>query len=111
MKMLIAGAITLAVSAGAPAGAAQELSHYATSLPMCLSKSSPILDSHYGYDDRRCSQQIIEVRAALERRSPQAKEKARSYATSLPACLSEKSPILDDHYGYDERACNSTVAQ
>ena len=111
MKMFIAGAITLAVSAGGPASAAAGLPHYATSMPMCLSKSSPILDPHYGYDDRRCLQPMTEGRAAFGERSLQAKGTALSYATSLAGCLSEKSPILDNHYGYDDRACNSWVAQ
>jgi hypothetical protein len=38
--------------AGQAATASSPDQHFATSVPACISKSSPILDDHYGYDGR-----------------------------------------------------------
>jgi hypothetical protein len=59
--------VTMALSLAASAAAATASSpdqHLATSVPACISKSSPILDNHYGYDDRVCPTKLIEGRAA-----------------------------------------------
>jgi hypothetical protein len=69
LNLLLAGTISAflvfgAISASAasdPAGP-----HFATALPTCFSKTSPILDSHYGYDDRTCPTKMIEGRAVYE---------------------------------------------
>ena len=94
MKTMLIGTMALLATAGANAAQPQFVT-YATSLPACISKSSPILDPHYGYDDRNCSQKLIEGRAAAE--SGQAS--SVHYATALPACVSRKSPILAPYYG------------
>jgi hypothetical protein len=105
MKMILIGTAALLVAVGAVAAQPMFVS-YATSLPVCVSKSSPILDPYYGYDDRHCSQNLIEGRAAAEG-SPVS---SVNYATSLPACVSRKSPILDPHYGYDDRVCGQSAS-
>lgn len=65
MRALAIGTLGLLVGfGGMPANAAHE-PHFATGLPACYSKSSPILDSHYGYDDRNCAK-AIEGRATYE---------------------------------------------
>jgi hypothetical protein len=101
MKILLIGTAALLVTIGASAAQPQFVT-YATALPACASQSSPILDSHYGYDDRRCSQKLVEGRAAAE-------SGVVRYATSLPLCVSLKSPILDPHYGYDDRVCGQHI--
>jgi hypothetical protein len=59
--------ILLAISAfGANASSLASDAHFATALPACYSKTSPILDSHYGYDDRACANKMTEGRAAYE---------------------------------------------
>ena len=105
MKMIFLGTAALLI-AGASASAQSTQPSYATTLPACYSKTSPILDPHYGYDDRTCSQKLVEFRAVdedgqwlrLQRTHPH-------YTTSVPACASDTSPILDPHYGYDDRDC------
>jgi hypothetical protein len=65
--------MTMALSLLASAAAATTSSpdqHFATSVPACVSKSSPILDNHYGYDDRVCPTKLIEGRAAKVDRGP-----------------------------------------
>jgi hypothetical protein len=65
MKSLLFGTMALSVALGAgAASAATAEQHFATSVPVCISKSSPILDNHYGYDDRVCPTKMIEGRAA-----------------------------------------------
>jgi hypothetical protein len=65
MKTLLLGTIALSITLGAGlAGASTPAPHFATSVPACISKSSPILDNHYGYDDRICPTTMIEGRAA-----------------------------------------------
>ena len=65
MKTLLLGTIAMAMTFGAGlAGASTPAPHFATSVPVCISKSSPILDNHYGYDDRTCPTKMIEGRAA-----------------------------------------------
>jgi hypothetical protein len=65
MKTLLLGTIAFAMTFGAElAGASTPAPHFATSVPVCISKSSPILDNHYGYDDRTCPTKMIEGRAA-----------------------------------------------
>jgi hypothetical protein len=110
MKMLMMGTAALFVMVGFGAASAAQPSRpsYATSLPACVSKSSPILDLHYGYDDRRCSQELIEGRAAAEGDASRLSAETH-YATSLPPCVSAASPILDPHYGYDDRACGQAA--
>jgi len=65
--LIMAGAAGLFLAFGAM-GAANALGnppHYATALPACFSRSSPILDNHYGYDDRICHPKMTEGRAAF----------------------------------------------
>lgn len=65
MKMLLFATMALSLAAGASAASASSPDqHFATSVPACISKSSPILDNHYGYDDRVCPAKLIEGRAA-----------------------------------------------
>jgi hypothetical protein len=53
--MAATAGLLLAVGAAGLADASSDASpHYATGVSACLSKSSPILDDHYGYDDRVC---------------------------------------------------------
>ena len=60
MKTLLLGTIALSMAFGAGlAGASTPAPHFATSVPACISKSSPILDNHYGYDDRTCPTNMI----------------------------------------------------
>lgn len=109
MKVLVLGTTVLCMAIGAGAASATSQSSttsYATALPACFSKTSPMLDSHYGYDDRDCSEKIIEGRAVyLNTQTSDAQETQSRFATSLPACLSKTSPILTSHYGYDDRDC------
>jgi hypothetical protein len=104
MKTLLIGTTAFLAMVGASAAQPQFVT-YATSLPACVSKSSPILDPHYGYDDRHCSRKLIEGRAAAESGASSV-----HYATSLPSCVSLKSPILNPHYGYDDRLCGQSVS-
>jgi hypothetical protein len=65
MKMFLFGTMALSMALGVgAANAAASPPNYATSVPACISKSSPILDDHYGYDDRTCPTTMIEGRAA-----------------------------------------------
>ena len=65
MKTLLLGTVALSMTFGAGlANASTPTPHLATSVPACISKSSPILDNHYGYDDRDCPANMIEGRAA-----------------------------------------------
>jgi hypothetical protein len=65
MKTLLLGTIALSITFGAgSASASTPAPHFAISVPACISKSSPILDNHYGYDDRTCPTNMVEGRAA-----------------------------------------------
>src|SRR5579863_2076857 len=106
MFLLAPVASGMLVGAGVAGAASGSTPHFATSLGACFSPDSPILDAHYGSDDRRCSQKMIENRAASEDESSQkAQETQPRYATQRPSCFSKLSPLLDDHYGYDDRDC------
>jgi hypothetical protein len=111
MKLKLCCLTALAATIGvAEASAGPSKPSYATSLPACYSTMSPILDPHYGYDDRRCPHKMIELRAVDEGdRSLRSQPSHPHYATSLPACLSNESPLLDPHYGYNDASCAQSI--
>jgi hypothetical protein len=67
-NVLLAGTAGLLLALGAGAANAENNSvqpHYATALSHFFSSRSPLMDDHYGYDDRDTHAQPTEGRAAF----------------------------------------------